>query len=66
MRNTDMTALGEGQVDLPGVIAAGGSHTEWHIVELDSCATDMVEAVRKSYAYLVDNGLSRGNRQSVT
>ena len=62
LRNTDMTALGEGKVDLPGVIAAGGDHTEWHIVELDSCATDMVEAVKKSYRYLVDNGLSRGNR----
>jgi len=61
LRNTDMTALGEGKVDLPGVIAAGGDHTEWHIVELDSCATDMVEAVRKSYNYLVGNGLSRGN-----
>ncbi len=62
LRNTDMTALGEGKVDLPGVIAAGESHTEWHIVELDSCASDMVEAVKKSYSYLVDNGLSRGNR----
>ena len=62
LRNTDMTALGDGKVDLPGVIAAGGSHTDWHIVELDSCATDMVDAVKKSYKYLVDNGLSRGNR----
>jgi len=60
-RNRDMTALGEGKVDLPGIISAGGAHTEWHIVELDSCASDMVEAVRKSYAYLVENGLSRGN-----
>ena len=59
---TSLGALGEGKVDLPGVIAAGGSHTEWHIVELDSCATDMVEAVKKSYAYLVDNGLSRGSK----
>jgi len=62
LRDTDMTALGEGKVDLPGLISAGGSNTEWHIVELDSCATDMVDAVKKSYSYLIDNGLSRGNR----
>lgn len=61
-RELDMTAVGDGIVDIPGVIAAGGEHTEWHIVELDRCATDMVEAVRKSYQYLVSNGLAEGNR----
>jgi len=35
---------------------------EWHIVELDRCATDMMMAVANSYAYLVGEGLSRGNR----
>ena len=57
-----MTALGEGLVDIPDVVAAGTGETEWLIVELDRCATDMVEAVSKSYQYLIDRGLARGNK----
>ena len=57
-----MTALGEGVVDLPAVVAAGAESTEWLIVELDRCATDMMEAVRKSYQYLVGKGLGHGNK----
>src|SRR5215207_4509901 len=57
-----MTALGEGVVDIPGVVAAGTASTEWLIVELDRCETDMLEAVRKSYQYLVRKGLARGNK----
>ena len=33
---------------------------EWWIVELDRCATDMLEAVQKSYTYLTQNGLANG------
>ena len=57
-----MTALGEGVVDIPGVVAAGGGSTEWLVVELDRCATDVMEAVRKSYQYLIGNGLAHGNK----
>jgi len=57
-----MTALGEGVVDLPEVVAAGAGSTEWLVVELDRCATDMIEAVRKSYHYLIGKGLGRGNK----
>ena len=57
-----MTALGEGVVDIPGVVAAGAEATEWLIVELDRCATDMMEAVHKSYQYLVGKGLALGNK----
>lgn len=57
-----MTALGEGVVDLPGVIAAGAGSTEWLVVELDRCATDMLEAVRKSYQYLIGKGLVHGSK----
>ncbi len=57
-----MTALGEGVVDIPGVVAAGAGSTEWLVVELDRCATDVMEAVRKSYHYLIGKGLVRGNK----
>ena len=57
-----MTAVGEGKMDVPAIVAAGEGSTEWLIVELDRCATDMMEAVEKSYTYLVGKGLARGNR----
>jgi sugar phosphate isomerase/epimerase len=57
-----MTALGEGVVDIPGVVAAGVGSTEWLVVELDHCATDMMEAVRRSYQYLIGKGLGRGTK----
>jgi len=54
-----MTAVGDGVLDFFAIVAA--SHTvRWHIVELDVCATDMFEAIEKSYRYLVGHGLSRG------
>lgn len=54
-----MVAVGDGVVDIPGVLAASPS-ARWHIVELDRCATDMFDAVERSYDYLVGAGLSRG------
>jgi sugar phosphate isomerase/epimerase len=59
-READMTALGTGAMDIPAIVAAGGAHTQWLFVELDRCATDMMTAVRESYAYLTSNGLARG------
>jgi sugar phosphate isomerase/epimerase len=59
-RDVPMTALGEGVMDLPAVVAASQGQAEWLIVELDQCATDMLEAVQKSYAYLTRNGLGQG------
>lgn len=56
------TAVGAGKVDMPAVVAAGGEcGSQWLIVELDSCATDMEEAVRQSAAYMITNGLAEGN-----
>jgi sugar phosphate isomerase/epimerase len=54
-----MVAVGDGIIDIPGVLAAAPS-ARWHIVELDRCATDMFDAVERSYDYLVGNGYSRG------
>jgi sugar phosphate isomerase/epimerase len=56
---TPHTAVGEGNMDVPAIIAAGTS-AEWHVVELDECGTDMFEAVEKSFRYLVGAGLSSG------
>jgi sugar phosphate isomerase/epimerase len=61
-RQEPMQPIGSGVLDWPAIVQAGGSHTEWLIVELDRCVTDMVEAVGQSYDYLVGGGLARGNR----
>ncbi len=60
-KDDDMTALGQGKMDVPGIVAAAES-ADWHIVELDRCATDMLDAVRESCDYLVQNGLARGKQ----
>lgn len=61
-REKAMQPCGEGKVDFPAIVAAAGNTTEWMIVELDRCDTDMMEAVEKSYRYLVGNGLATGNQ----
>jgi sugar phosphate isomerase/epimerase len=45
-----MTALGTGAIDIPAILAA--SQAEAHIVELDRCNTDMMQAVQESFNYL--------------
>lgn len=52
-------AVGAGNVDVEAVLRAA-SFAEWHVVELDHCATDMFEAVEQSARYLLDLGLTRG------
>ncbi|MBT5833050.1 MAG: sugar phosphate isomerase/epimerase, partial [Candidatus Latescibacteria bacterium] len=60
-READMQALGEGVTDFQSIIGVGG-HVDWWIVELDRCATDMMEAVEKSYTYMISNGFAAGNK----
>ncbi len=56
----DMTAVGQGVMDVPAIVQASDGTAEWLIVELDRCATDMMMAVVESYNYLVEKGLGRG------
>jgi len=59
-REEPMLALGEGVLDIPAIIKAGGDNTTWLIVELDECASDMLSAVEKSYHYLTTRRLALG------
>ena len=58
----DMQAVGTGKMDFPPIIEASHGACDWLIVELDRCATDMMEAVEQSYEFLVDKELARGAR----
>jgi len=57
---TPHTAVGAGKMNIPAIVEAAGEDTEWLIVELDECATDMTQAVRDSCAYLAQAGLGFG------
>jgi sugar phosphate isomerase/epimerase len=52
-----MTAVGAGRMPVAEILAAAPS-AEWHIVELDRCATDMLTAVEESVAWLAAHGLA--------
>jgi sugar phosphate isomerase/epimerase len=52
-----MTALGAGRMPVADILAAS-PWVEWNVVELDDCATDMMEALRQSMAWLTDHGLA--------
>jgi sugar phosphate isomerase/epimerase len=57
------TAVGHGKLDMPAIISAADPNVlEWLIVELDFCATDMMQAVVDSYTYLTSKGLGSGRR----
>jgi sugar phosphate isomerase/epimerase len=62
IQSQPMTAVGEGKVNIAGVIQASQDYAHWMIIELDECATDMLEAVEKSYTYLIEKGLAHGNK----
>jgi len=57
-----MEPIGDGIMDVPGIVEAGGSTTEWLIVELDRCDIDMMTALEKSYSYMTEQGLAKGKR----
>lgn len=47
-----MVAIGQGIMDVPALLQAAEGNTQWLIVELDRCATDMLTAVAQSARYL--------------
>jgi hypothetical protein len=57
-----MTAVGEGVIDIQAIADASKDTAEWWIVELDRCATDMMQAVEKSYQYLTQRGFAHGKK----
>ena len=52
-----MVAVGSGRMPVADILAACPS-AEWHVVELDRCATDMLTAVRESLEWLAGQGLA--------
>jgi sugar phosphate isomerase/epimerase len=61
-REDPMTAVGSGRMPVAEILAAASS-AEWHVVELDHCATDMMAAVGESLAWLAARGLAQPVRR---
>jgi sugar phosphate isomerase/epimerase len=57
-REDPMVAVGQGNMPVADILAAAPA-AEWHVVELDRCATDMLTAVRESIEWLLARGLAR-------
>ncbi|MGW4276826.1 sugar phosphate isomerase/epimerase family protein [Streptomyces seoulensis] len=55
-REDDQVAIGAGRMPVPAVLAAAPA-AEWHIVEIDRCATDLFDAMEQSFAYLTSEGV---------
>jgi sugar phosphate isomerase/epimerase len=53
---------GAGTVDFPGIVKAGGTNTEWMIVEFDEYENDIFDGIQQSYHYLTNNKLARGRK----
>lgn len=62
VRDQPHTAVGQGKMNFPEILMAAGDVTEWLIVELDDCATDMTQAVKESYQYLANCKLAQGRK----
>lgn len=61
-KDDSMLAVGDGKMPVADIIQVTASTAEWYIVELDRCETDMLEAVEKSYQYLISNGYAQGKK----
>jgi sugar phosphate isomerase/epimerase len=59
-KSLPMVPAGEGALDWPAVFAAAEGTVEWAVVEFDRCATDMLTAIKNSYAYLIGKGFAHG------
>ncbi len=60
VKGSPQVTVGEGVLDVPAIVQAAEGRAEWLIIELDQCATDMMDAVERSYRYLVEGGLAHG------
>jgi sugar phosphate isomerase/epimerase len=56
-KDDPMTAVGAGRMPVAEILAACPS-AEWHVIELDHCASDILTAVRDSLTWLAGRGLA--------
>lgn len=53
---------GEGTLDFPSIVLAGGKNIKWMIVEFDEYDKNIFDGIKKSYDYLIKNNLAEGKK----
>ena len=56
----DQVPAGQGSLDFPAIVKAGGENIKWMIIEFDEYAGDIFKGVQESYNYLTKNQLAKG------
>ncbi len=52
--------VGQGSMDFPSIVKAGGKNIQWMIVEFDEYSGNIFDGLLQSYAYLTKKGLAKG------
>jgi sugar phosphate isomerase/epimerase len=52
--------VGQGTLDFPSIVKAGGKNTEWLIVEFDEYEKNIFDGIKQSYDFLARNKLGEG------
>jgi len=53
-----MTAVGKGTQNFPAIIKAANGNPEFLVIEMDKLATDVFDALKESFDYMIDNKLA--------
>jgi sugar phosphate isomerase/epimerase len=59
-QTTAQVPVGQGTMDFPAIVKAGGKNIKWMIVEFDEYSGNIFEGVESSYDYLIKNKLAKG------
>jgi sugar phosphate isomerase/epimerase len=51
---------GQGIMDFPSIVKAGGTNIKWMIVEFDEYSGDIIDGIKSSYEFLTENKLAKG------
>ena len=61
-RKVDLMPLGTGTLPIKELVAIMPEQVKTIVVELDYCIIDMWEAIEKSYKFMTENNLAKGNK----
>ena len=61
-KSYEQVPAGQGVMNFPAIVKAGGDNIKWMIVEFDEYAKDIFDGVKDSYTYLTVNNLARGRK----
>ena len=59
-KSYEQVPAGQGVMDFPAIVKAGGENIKWMIVEFDEYNKDIFEGINDSYDYLTKNNLAEG------